>query len=125
MADSQIQEALERGELIIENFEEHCLQATSYDVRVGSKTPPVNEYLLEGRLPRVDKDYFRELETESLTELGVDLRRLAVNVDQLTQSVEALSRGLRGTNRIMWPMVLSVAVAVLRLAFGVVGKVLF
>lgn len=57
----------------------------------ATKGPPAIREVQKGRLPRVDRDYFRELETQSLTEMGKQLRQLVQNVDQLTQNVGALS----------------------------------
>jgi len=51
---------------------------------------PGMEELREGRLPRVDREYFRDLEAESLTVLGRDLRQLAVTVSQLSTDLKGL-----------------------------------
>lgn len=228
MTDEQIREAMARGELVIEGFEEKCLQGTSYDARIGrevhvshceesvvftdtkksvtlkpgefallvthekfrfpmdiaanigpktyftrkglillaglqidpgfsgalglavynsspkgivlehlqeictvqffrlnspaTKAPPVIRELQEGRLPRVDKDYFRdEFETQSLTEIGKELRQLVQNVDQLTQNVSALSKSVSNLQKIGWPLAVSVVLALLAMAYKLIA----
>ena len=37
LSDLEIKVAMEKGEIIIENFEEQCLQPASYDLRVGKQ----------------------------------------------------------------------------------------
>jgi dCTP deaminase len=44
----------------------------------------------EGRIPRVDKDYLRTLETESLSEMAQSIRQLTQNVASLSQSVKTM-----------------------------------
>jgi hypothetical protein len=44
----------------------------------------------EGKIPRVDKDYLRTLETESLSEMAESMRQLTQNVASLSQSVKAM-----------------------------------
>jgi hypothetical protein len=44
----------------------------------------------EGKIPRVDKDYLRTLETETLSEMAESMRQLTQNVASLSQSVKAM-----------------------------------
>jgi dCTP deaminase len=44
----------------------------------------------EGRIPRVDKDYLRTLETQSLSEMSKSLRELSVNVATVNESVKTM-----------------------------------
>lgn len=37
LVDFQIKEAIQSGEIIMENFSEHCLQPASYDMRIGEE----------------------------------------------------------------------------------------
>ena len=48
--------------------------------------------LRKGKLPRVDVDFFRDLETGSLTELGKELRIVTQQVGALTSSIKGLSK---------------------------------
>lgn len=50
--------------------------------------------LQEGRLPRADREYFRELEAESLTVLGRDLRHLTQTVGGLSEEVRRIGHTL-------------------------------
>lgn len=52
--------------------------------------PSRSPELRDGRLPRVEKDYFRDLEVQSLTEVQQELRQLTQNVSMLTTSVQAM-----------------------------------
>jgi dCTP deaminase len=80
--------------IVLEHMQEICsLQFFQLNL-AATVAPPVNRDLEQGRIPRVDQDYFRELETQSLTEVGRELKKLAINVGQLTENVEALSRRL-------------------------------
>ena len=45
---------------------------------------------IKGEIPRVDKDYLRTIETQSLSELAESLRSLTVNVSTLTKAVYAV-----------------------------------
>ncbi|HSW09525.1 MAG TPA: hypothetical protein VLK32_01340 [Bacillota bacterium] len=80
--------------IVLEHMQEICSLQFFQLNSAATAAPPVNRDLEQGRIPRVDKDYFRELETQSLTEVGKDLRNLAANVNQLTENVEALSNRL-------------------------------
>jgi dCTP deaminase len=44
----------------------------------------------EGKIPRVDKDYLRTLETGSLSEMAQSIRQLTENVASLSQSVKTM-----------------------------------
>ena len=44
----------------------------------------------EGKIPRVDKDYLRTLETESLSDMAESMRQLTQNVASLTQSAKTM-----------------------------------
>ncbi len=44
----------------------------------------------EGRIPRVDKDYLRTLETGSLSDMAESIRQLTQNVASLSQSVKTM-----------------------------------
>ena len=48
----------------------------------------LQEALRVGRIPRIDKDYLRELETMSLSEIQSDLRKLTQNVTALTRDLK-------------------------------------
>lgn len=64
-----------------------------------------------GEIPRVDKDYLRTIETQSLSELSDNLRTL-------TLSVTALSRTM---NRFVVPILLGIAITI----FGAALKAIF
>lgn len=80
--------------IVLEHMQEICSLQFFQLNSAATVAPPVNRELEQGRIPRVDKDYFRELETQSLTEVGKDLRNLAANVSQLTENVQTLSNRL-------------------------------
>jgi len=50
MSDEFIQEAMKKGEIIIENFSEECLEGASYDMRIG------NEILVSNREQVLDPE---------------------------------------------------------------------
>jgi len=80
--------------IMLEHMQEICTLQFFQLKAPATAAAPVNRDLEQGNVPRVDKDYFRELETQSLTEVGKDLRNLAANVNLLTENVDALSRKL-------------------------------
>jgi hypothetical protein len=43
-----------------------------------------------GNIPRVDKDYLRTLETQSLSDISESLRKLTINVASLASSVKIM-----------------------------------
>jgi deoxycytidine triphosphate deaminase len=43
MTDGEIREAMKSGDLAIDNFSESCLEAASYDMRVGERLLISNE----------------------------------------------------------------------------------
>lgn len=43
-----------------------------------------------GRIPRVDKDYLRTIETETLSEIGESVRALSQNVGALTSNIKII-----------------------------------
>lgn len=51
--------------------------------------------LQRGELPRVEKDFFRDLEARSLTEIEQELRQLVQNVSTLSDSVDRIKDELR------------------------------
>ena len=55
----------------------------------------------EGKIPKVDKDYLRTLETETLSEMSESVRRLSENVSTLTTI----------TYRIVVPMLVGIFIA--------------
>ncbi len=99
--------------IVLEHMQEICTIQFFRLNQPATKSPVTNRDLLEGRVPRVDKDYFRDLETHSLTEIGKDLQRLASNVDQLTQNVASLSKSVAGLYKVGWFIVVPMAVAIL------------
>ncbi len=44
----------------------------------------------KGKKPRVDKDYLRTLETESLSEMAESMRQMTQNVASLSQSLKTI-----------------------------------
>lgn len=50
--------------------------------------PVISREQLQGKLPSLDKDYLREMETQSLSDLGEDVRRLSQSVERLSEKQE-------------------------------------
>lgn len=63
-------------------------------VKKSFKTDNYQEDLRKGRLPRLDVDFFRDLETGSLTEVGKELKIVTQQVGALTSSMKAFSKVL-------------------------------
>ncbi len=65
--------------------------------------PYANSYeQRRGEIPRVDKDYLRTIETQSLSELSENMRTLTMNVSTLTRTV----------NRFVVPLLTAIAIAI-------------
>ncbi|MHB8926436.1 MAG: dCTP deaminase [Bacillota bacterium] len=113
--------------IVLEYLQEICtIQFFRLSMPV-SKVPPVNRDLEAGRLPRVGKDYFRELETQSLTQIAKELKGLAMNMGQLAQHVDALTKNVSGLEKNMaalqraaWALLSSVVLAILAVAYKIV-----
>jgi deoxycytidine triphosphate deaminase len=75
--------------------------------RNATKPAPRNEDLIQGKIPEVDRQFLRSLETTSLSELSKDLRTMSQNVSQLA-SVQ---------NKFIIPGILAILL-------GVVGAIL-
>jgi hypothetical protein len=59
-------------------------------------------------LPRVEKDYFRDLEASSLTDVQQELRQLAQNVGSLTEGVNGMKAGLDELRRVVYGVLIAV-----------------
>lgn len=55
----------------------------------GSVEKPYSSSIeqIEGQIPKVDKDYLRTIETQSLSELSENVRNLTINISSLTKTV--------------------------------------
>ncbi len=74
--------------------------------------PYANSYeQKKGEIPRVDKDYLRTIETQSLSELSENLRTLTVSVSSLTKMT-------RTVNKFLIPLVVGTFIAVIGAIIG-------
>ena len=65
LTDGEIKEAIEKGDLEIDPFdEEHCLQPASYDIRLGKKAIVTKSVSLEELKGKVQKEEVKELNVE-------------------------------------------------------------
>jgi deoxycytidine triphosphate deaminase len=65
LTDIEIKEAIERGDISIENFEiEKCLQPASYDMRVGKRAIVSKSITLEEFKEKVSKETTKEIDLE-------------------------------------------------------------
>jgi dCTP deaminase len=82
--------------------------------------------LVAGRLPRVDKDYFRELETQSLSQVAQELKHLTRSVAQLTENVDTLGKKFGEwqvrAEKIMWRVVTPLVVALIAALVTAIAK---
>lgn len=83
--------------IVIEYLDSFCtIQFFKLSTSVEKPFDP-NCYQIElrkGKLPRVDIDFFRDLETGSLTEVGKELKIVTQQVGALTSSINAFSKVL-------------------------------
>jgi deoxycytidine triphosphate deaminase len=54
--------------------------------QVATKPPPRNEDLIQGKIPEVDRQFLRTLETTSLSALSQDMRTMSQSVAQLANT---------------------------------------
>lgn len=53
----------------------------------------------EGKIPDIDKDFIRYMETHSLSELGRDVRNLTRSISHIDEKVNSLSEQVKQTNQ--------------------------
>ena len=65
-----------------------------------------------GEIPRVDKDYLRTLEVESLTEMSQSMRELTRSVGDLTSTVRIVSSRLNILSGVIYALVIPLLVSI-------------
>lgn len=92
LSDLEIKAAIEKGEIIIENFEERCLQPASYDLRAGKQGIVTKSMLLGegGIVEGLTKDSkVKNLETRKIYNYP-SKRILSVDQFRIFQTVSSL-----------------------------------
>ncbi len=114
--------------IVLEHLQEICTIQFFRLSKPVTKAPPVNKDLAAGRLPRVGKDYFRELETQSLTQIAKELKGLAMNVSELARHVDDLTKNVAGLEKNMgslqkaaWTLLVAIVITLLGFAFKLVS----
>lgn len=95
------------------DFEEHFVTVEFHRLSRTVEQPyATHEELRKGVIPRLDKEYLRGLEKQSLSDVANEMRVLTSNVGMLTKDVGALEKNVAR----LWPVVmgtLAVATATL------------
>lgn len=107
--------------IIIEYLESFCtIQFFKLSAPAKKSFEPsrFQEDLIEGKLPRVDIDFFRDLETGSLTDVGKELRKV-------TQTVGSLASSTKIFSNILYFVIIPLFVLTLLAVFGIYGIVFY
>ena len=80
---------------LVLDYEQDIVAIEFHRLTTAPKLQPVSSReQLQGKLPRLDKDYLREMETQSLSDLGEEVRRLSQSIGQFGKSMQQMQWGM-------------------------------